>query len=369
MPLNPPDTHSALQDVPHPTGGIASSTAVIHGRSFPPQQQILLYAAEEWEEFIREWVHSQTSNYMKVVRLTGAGDQGIDVAGLTDDAALHGAWDCFQCKHYAAALAPTTAYPEIGKILWYSYLGHYKSPRAYYFIAPKGCGQKLQKLLLGPQKLSSAIISGWEKYCRSALTATEVPLEGEFKTYVEAFDFSIFSYRTPLEIIDAHRSTPYYVSRFGSGLPNRPSSTPPPPEIGFEESEYVKRLFEVYSEECGDDVPSSEVLKAKNPRLQSHLDRQREYFYSAEALRNFARDAVPQGTFEDLQNEVFDGVVDIEQASHSSAMTRLNSVTQAASGLSITANGLISVTRVQDRKGICHQLANHNRLRWKISGD
>jgi hypothetical protein len=65
-----------------PSGAPVSSTKILHGRLIPPQQQILLYSAEEWEEFILEWVHYQKTQYQKVVRLSGATDMGIDVAGF-----------------------------------------------------------------------------------------------------------------------------------------------------------------------------------------------------------------------------------------------------------------------------------------------
>jgi hypothetical protein len=99
--------------------------------------------------------------------------------------------------------------------------------------------------------------------------------------------------------------------------------------------------------------------------LVGHYHRQREYFYHAESLRNFARDTVPSGTFEDLQNEVHAGVIEVEAAPHADGFVRVNAVTQAAALLPLTANGLISVTKIQDKRGICHQLANTDRLTWK----
>jgi hypothetical protein len=366
MPFSPSDLNNALTAIAAPETAVPSSATVIHGRGFPPQQQILLYSADEWEEFIREWVHSQKSNYIKVARLTGAGDCGIDVAGLTDAKGLKGVWDCFQCKHYDDPLTPTTSYPELGKILWYSFNERYSPPRAYYFIAPKGCGPKLQQLLLDSANLQLAVISKWDEYCGEKIKSkAKIPLEGDFLAYAQDFDFSIFSFKTSLDIIDDHNKTPYFTSRFGGGLPVRPASPAPPPVIATGESEYIKQLYQVYSEECGSDIHSANDLQTTSANLSNHLDRQRECFYSAEALRNFARDAVPEGTFEDLQSEVFAGIIDHEQASHPSSMARLTAVTQAATSLAITANGLISVTRIQDRKGICHQLANEDRLRWR----
>jgi hypothetical protein len=323
MPPAPVAPQIQFVDIPKPTGKVPSAHTVMHGKTFLPQQQILLFSPDEWEEFIREWVHYQKTKYHKVVRLAGAGDMGIDVAGLTDNAAFEGVWDCYQCKHYDDALTPTVALPEIAKILWHSFKKQYKAPRKYYFIAPRSCGSKLKKLLLKPASLKASLIAEWDDKCAKAITSKEtVELKDDFETYVKGFDFSIFTFRTALEVLDEHRQTPFHAARFGGGLPERPASPIPPTCVQDSESRYVRQLYEVYTEESKTKISENNAL-ASFPELSSHLDRQREYFYSAEALRNFARDTVPDGTFEDLQSEVYAGVVEIEQASHSTSMARL----------------------------------------------
>ena len=352
-------------ELPPPRGGVPTPHRVAQGRTYPPQQQILLFSPEEWEEFILEWGHYQKTQYQKVVRLAGAGDMGIDVAAFTDDKALHGVWDCLQCKHYENPLTPATAYPEIAKILWYSFNKSYAVPRSYYFIAPKNCGPKLKKQLLAPEELKSAVISNWDKDCADAITGTKrIILEGDFLHYVNGFDFKIFGFKTALAILDEHKNSPYHAQRFGGGLPERPGPNLPPEAVQDLESRYIQQLYSVYSEETQSVITDNTQLSV-HQNLSDHFNRQRECFYSAEALRNFARDVVPVGTFEDLQSEVYAGVIDIEQSSHASSMTRLNAVTQASTSLEITSNGLITVTKINDRKGICHQLANDDRLQWR----
>ena len=137
----------------------------------------------------------------------------------------------------------------------------------------------------------------------------------------------------------------------------------PPPDPAPSESRYLQQLFYAYGDHKGQPCDDTSSLAAW-PELVAHFKRQREVFYHAESLRNFARDNVPQGTFEDLQDEVFSGVIEVESAEHDDGLARVNAVTQAAAQLSMTANGLISVTKIQDKKGICHQLANEDRLKW-----
>jgi hypothetical protein len=179
---------STAAELPAPSGKQpASSAKVLHGRLIPAQQQILLYSAEDWERFILEWVHYQKSQYKKVVRMSGANDMGIDVAGFTDGAGFSGVWDNYQCKHYDDALTPSIAIPEIGKALWHSFKKRFALPRKYYFLAPKGCGMSLRKLLLDPPELKAKLIEKWDDWCAAVLTSTEtIALEGEFLAHVKA---------------------------------------------------------------------------------------------------------------------------------------------------------------------------------------
>jgi hypothetical protein len=224
--------------------GTASSAKVILGHHIPPQQQILLYSPDDWEEFTHEWVHYQKSKYKKVIRLSGASDMGIDVAGLTDDAGLSGVWDNYQCKHYAEALTPRTALLEIGKMLWHSFEGNFVLPRRYYFMAPKGCGISLTKLLASPHDLKEKLLEKWDDWCATKITTTQtIALSGKFAAYVQGCDFSIFTFKTALEAIEEHRKTPYYATRFGGGLPDRPAAGLPPTAPTVGESRYIQQLF------------------------------------------------------------------------------------------------------------------------------
>lgn len=73
-----------------------------------------------------------------------------------------------------------------------------------------------------------------------------------------------------------------------------------------------KQIFEAYTDHINVSISDVSCLNDK-PELRKDFVRQRERFYSAESLRNFSRDTVPAGTFESLQEEVYQGVVDVDQ--------------------------------------------------------
>ncbi len=352
------------KDIAAPNLPLVTGAQVALGPVIPPQQRIMTYSPDEWEDFTHEWVHYCLSqHYEQVQRSSGAGDMGIDIVGFCDKSRLMGVWDNFQCKHYDNALMPTDVWAEFGKVIWYSFKGEYSAPRRYYFVAPRGAGTKLTRFLSNAETLREEVISVWDKHIKDEITSTQsVPLDPKLSAYVKAFDFSIFEAKTATQLVQDHRSTPIHAARFGGGLPARPISSKPPDTPASTESRYVTQLLIGYEEHTG--IKVTDPLALSLPKLKNHFRRQREAFYEAESLRVFARDTVPPGTFECLQNDIYGGVIDTHDSAHSDGYEKVCAVTKAARELQITANALISCTNPKDRDGICHQLVNEERLRW-----
>jgi hypothetical protein len=349
---------------PQPSRTMLTAAQMQIGPPIDPLTRVLIYTAEEWEAFIHEWVFSLKKKYSKVLRVTGAGDRGIDVAGFTDDQLLDGIWDNYQCKHYEKPIAPHVAWPEIGKILWHSFNKHFTPPRAYYFVAPKEASTSLTLLLANAKNLRNQLIAAWDKSVCGKISATPVPLSGEFAAYVHQFDFSIFKTMSLREVIEAHRQTTYFAARFGGGLPPRPIPSRPPSEIEPSEMRYVEHLLNAYAEHKKESAVSVQDL-TKWETLKDHFRRSREAFYHAESLRVFVRDKVEPGTFEGLQEEIYLGIIDTHNAEYQDGYERVISVTNAAQGLALDAHPLAASTFPSDRRGICHQLANEDRLIWR----
>ncbi|MGE0677193.1 ABC-three component system protein [Pseudolabrys sp.] len=349
---------------PTPTGTLSADQALV-GPQIPPQQRILVYSPDDWTECVHEWVHARLrKQYKHVSRFDGAGDMGVDVAGFADKTGLAGVWDNFQCKRYGHALRPAEGLVEIGKMLWYAFNGNFAVPRRYTFVAPQGLGITLKKLVTNPPELKKKLIADWDKVCRSGITdKQEILLEGKFLAFVEAQDFSIFGEKTALQLVEDFKNTPYYAARFGGGLPARPRAKTPPSKIAVAETVYVTKLFTAYTQHAKELVSRIKDL-TKWPKLKDHFGRQRIAFYHAESLRVFARDTVPPGTFESLQDDIHAGVSDVHAADHDDGYQRVIAVTKAARELEITENALITRAKPQDRDGICHQLANDDRLDW-----
>lgn len=344
---------------------LQTSALMQSGPPIDPLARVLIYDDQEWEKFIDEWVsHAFKNKYIEVQRMSGSNDKGIDIAGFCDEEKLLGVWDNYQCKHYGHPLRPSDAWPEIGKILWYSFCKVYVPPRAYYFVAPRNTGTTLSQLLLNKITLKAAALKNWDKNIRVHINdQSPVELSGDFANYVDGFDFGIFKGCSVRTIVEEHRTSPYFIGRFGGGLPARPLPGSPPVEPTSNESRYVAQLLAAYSEHTGQELSDIGALKKWVP-LSSHLQRQREAFYHAESLRVFVRDKVEPGTFETLQDEIFAGIIDTHDADHANGYHRVVAVMKAAQDIPLQAHALAQSTFTKDKHGICHQLANEDRVVW-----
>jgi hypothetical protein len=149
-------------------------------------------------------------------------------------------------------------------------------------------------------------------------------------------------------------------------LPPRPTAPEPSAAPTADEQRYIQKLMDVYNEQASD-PPCSPANVHEWPKAHSrHYERQRVAFYSAEALRVFARDAVPEGTFEALQEEIYDAVIETHDRVFGCGLDRLYAVTEVARVAPLAANGLFPVVYMRDRTGICHQLSNDDRLEWVV---
>lgn len=346
-----------------------TASHVVSGVPIPKTARIRQLSSAEWEEFTEEWASSLKSTYLKVERWGGAGDKGIDVVGIVDNKGLNGVWDNYQCKHYQTALAPTDIWVEIGKVVYFSFNGDFYPPRKYYFICPQDIGTKLKNYLSNPDMLKTKLKINWAKYCETKITSTSnIPLDGELLKYFDDFDFSIFSSRSHVELIEGHSNTPFHSVRFGGGLRPRPPTENPPTEIQPSESRYIKQIYLAYSDHLSQKIENQADLNG-HPNLGDDFLRQRERFYHAESLRNFARDSVPDGTFDSLQDEVYHGVIDKHNMPYQDGLARMHETLSQSASLAIESNPLLSVIKVQDRQGICHQLANRDKLTWVKHND
>lgn len=342
-----------------------TSHQVNYGKRILPIKMVELFSPDEWEEFIEEWLDLKKGEYYEIERLGGAGDKGRDVVAYVAQNESTYTWDCYQCKHYEQSLVPSKVYKEFGKILYYTYIKEYPIPRKYYFVAPKGCGTSLSKMLLNTDLLKDEVKKNWDGYCKTQITDNaEIVLEGGLLKYYDGFDFSIFSKISVKNVIEEHKKHNNHIIRFGGGLPEREKLDESiiPDSLQDYENRYIRQLLLAYGSDNSVNYLNPSMLE--NASYINHFRRARINFHYAEQLRNFTRDNLPLETFEDFQNEIYNGVIDAAEENFDSGFKKVKEVEKLAKSLNITSNPLKDVSVINDRSGVCHQLVNDNKLTW-----
>jgi hypothetical protein len=329
-----------------------------------PQQYLHFYSDQQWEEFTAEWVRALKHPYIRVLRMGGAGDRGADIAACLTPQGTDGDWHCYQCKHYADALRPADAWPEIAKIFQAAVKGVYRLPVRYIFVAPK-IGPTLTRWLVSPGTLKAEFLKAWDKPDSQLGSGWDPAERAAVEALVRSTDFSMFEAADMEFIVQLHAGTPHHARRFPVVLKPRPPVSAPPPKQARHEALYIKKLLAAYNEKHGLSLCTLQEARA-HARTSAHLIRQREAFYSAEALRVFARDSVPDETYDALKSDLYDAVIEVEERDdYNLGHERLDAVLHTAANHNPNpGNILTAVVTVNDRKGMCHQLANDDRLTW-----
>ncbi|MBY0098705.1 ABC-three component system protein [Mesobacillus maritimus] len=363
-----------LVEVTKPVVSNITNQQILYGLAItiPSIDLLTLFSPSEFEVFIQEWTSGylyKIQGYKKVYRNSGAGDKGRDVVAWLDEKG--DIWDCYQCKHYEDPLKPSEVWVEFGKLCYYTYNKDFTIPRKYLFATSKGLGPLLKSYIQNPKLLKKYLIQNWDSKCKKHITDTEqVELTGAFKKYVEDFDFSIVGFLDPLEIIEQHRMTPYYVPRFGGGFNKFREESITPAEIQDSELMYITKLIEAYSEDKGMHFAAPEDLSS-HIKYINHLNRERIHYHKAHSLALFERDTLPEGSsaFEKLKDAVYMGVIDTVESDFTSGFMRVKETTKTARSLLLSGNPLTSVVEDDDKHGICHHLANDNKISWVVRDD
>lgn len=332
--------------------------------NLPAAQVISHYSGDEWEKFVAELVEglSADTSYVLVKNMGGPRDMGIDVAGFKSTQGFESSWHGYQCKQYAKPLSPAMAWVEILKVFRAIVADECVTPESYIFMAPKGVSLSLNKLLRQPSKAKTEFNEWLKSYVPSPeMTDSERNL---VESVVADTDFSIFDAMQPREIITLHSKTRYHSLRFSAPLPDRNVAVPDDlGKLTGEEARYVDQLVAVYRQRHPNDVLTRETV-ADHPERGGHFRRQRRAFFRAETLRVYARESTPPGTFDNLQDDLHAGVVEVAEDDHVDGYTRVQSVLAASGLIDLANHRLIEKADHEDRKGICHQLVNEDRLTW-----
>lgn len=357
-----------------------TNPADLSGMALRAEQILSHVSADEWEEIIRDWVGSAEPSYHKLSKPGSTGDRGVDVAAFCDEEGYSGAWEAYQGKNYQEGLVFSDVFPEMVKLVDALVEGDTfkKPPIKYAFVSRKGVKTSLQHLLDDPGGIKTPFINELKKHINKAKQNAKDGEEAknihqiskkkytlkqlqDVKTYAEKIlDFSIFRFYDAADILGGKGQEWYFVSKYQTKLeravgPLRLKDT--------KQGLYLEKLVDVFKEQdksCKD-VASVEI----HPEYCVEFQENRDSFYSAEVLRKSVEDSVPPNTYDHLKEQIYMGVIPTARGTYKSGLKRLRKVHKKAYQMHLTGLDLIiPIMNPLDRLGICHQLANEDKLTW-----
>ena len=362
-----------LTTLPNPTpwpGANARLLGVGAGLPVSKLDRLASFDDSQFERFVLEWgndyVKAKVPGVYEVQLRGGAGDKGRDVIVWFDPpSVIPRRWHLYQCKHYSTALGAGSAYEEIGKVLYYTEVGDYSAPDEYWFVTHKGVTSTLQDLIDYPETLRAGLLANWDKHCRGKITTkNKVELTPKLKAYIDAFDFSIFRVKQPLDLISEHAQTRYHLTVFGAPLIDRPLPQTPPSLVAPLEALYIAQLYKAMSLKLGVEV-SDVAHFIHNAKLFALFERSRMAFYSAEGLKELARDQMADMSyFDTLLGEFCDVLYYHYSDDARVGLERVVETVKGAQSLQLSDHVLKPHVVPNDREGMCHQMANEGHVEW-----
>ena len=185
-------------------------------------------------------------------------------------------------------------------------------------------------------------------------------LTPEICAAIDAFDFTRVEYLNAPMIVKDSAAAPALTQVLGL-IPDEAPPGVAPDAIQVEEIVYVEQLRQVYSEAAEAVFASADDVLA-HPDHGEHLRLQRTRFFEAASFDRFHRDNTAPGTLDTFRDDVYHGVIEVYDETHTSRLHRVNAVMKHAGQTPISLLGRLS--RVPVRQGMCHHLANEGRLKW-----
>lgn len=336
----------------------------------PPLQRMKEFSDEAFEEFITEWaIACAKPRYKDVYRIGGAGDKGVDVIAEYDN----GSFDYYQCKKYSSSLQPSQYWIEFGKLCYYVYDKSISMPQKYYIIASHDLSKKMRALLNNKESIRNGLIEQWDTKCaENLIVGKKIKLDDELLDFIKKFDFNIVDTYSMNTIIEEHRHTHYFYFRFGGNLkPKRNITVLPPNIIENSETKYLTKILQAYSEYRGEEISIAEL--EGDQELKSDFSGRRQEYYSAESLRRCIRDIfTTDDEFDILKKEMFSGVKDYLKMGFQNGYEKLIKTMHESTKVNLAVSKIdydLHFVGNDDKKGICHHLANEDQIDWRVFHD
>lgn len=325
---------------------------------------------DTYEELVASWAYwCLKEKYEDVMCIGGAGDKGVDVVAYFDQKSKK--CDIYQCKHYDHPVRKADVIAELGKFLYYMSIDEIPIPESYYLMAPQGLSSQFMHIYENPESLKKSIKDCWNKDVSGKIEkGKEHLLVGDLEKFILDFDYSKYKFYSPDKfikaLVEADKRLVYF-QYFGVQKEFiRKIRLVAPSRSDDYERNYIKHLLDAYNDV--NDISGVDEGNVGSTKFGRHFDRSREEFWLAESVKKMSEENCPGDIdeFEELKDDMEGHVADTYEEDYDDAYERLKAVTDKSTSMPLKTNRIISgELGPRERKGVCYQLSNEDRLVWK----
>jgi hypothetical protein len=134
--------------------------------------------------------------------------------------------------------------------------------------------------------------------------------------------------------------------------------------VGLDNLRYINQLRQSYNSDAINEIKTvSDIDKSK---YDGHFERARRSFRMVEDLRQLSRDNLPEGTYEEFQDDMYEGIINTLEDDYKNAFFRVKETEKESTKIIIESYPPLEEKKCKtiERKGVCHQLVNDEKINW-----
>jgi len=127
---------------------------------------------------------------------------------------------------------------------------------------------------------------------------------------------------------------------------------------------YINQLRKSYNSDATNEIQT--VSDIENSEYKRHFKTARKSFRMVEELRQFSRDNLPEGTYEEFQEDMYEGIINTVESNYKNAFFKVKATEDKSINFIINSYPSIEGKQCRpiERKGVCHQLVNDEEISW-----
>ncbi len=133
---------------------------------------------------------------------------------------------------------------------------------------------------------------------------------------------------------------------------------------GSDNLRYINQLRKSYNSDAINEIRTiSDISESKYNR---HFKTARKSFRMVEDLRQLSRDNLPEGTYENFQDDIYEGIINTVEDDYKNAFFRVKETENESTKIIIESYPSLEEKKCKtiERKGVCHQLVNDKKINW-----